>query len=205
MKKKKLNISVSDEVYDIVYGDCRVLELNDDRFKVMVDKTKQTIEFNKYGSPINSITGVRTIFYSKSEAITSMASISLLDIECMFCELNEFMKNKDYYVVTKANNSLDSLLDDEFEYTSDAVKFIINNQGTMKQDYEIWSLDENENLIGFSSKADYEKVVYKLLDKALPEYVKLVESKVLADVFHIVEKCGDIIKKQIKTKGEIMI
>lgn len=190
-----MNISIGDKLYDIVYGDCIVNDIMDCGFEVEICKTKHLIKYNNYGVPNYSLTNFKTIFYSKSESIVFMASIPLIDIECMFCELNEILNRKEYQVVTKSHYSLDNLLDEEFECPSDSANFILNNQDIMNNNYKVWSINHEDKLIGFVDIEDYKKVLYKLLDKALYEYINLVKSGTLKDAFHIVKMSENFIDK----------
>ena len=190
-----MNISIGDTLYDIVYGDCVVTSIMDCGFEVEICKTKHLIKYNNYGVPNYSLTNFKTIFYSKSESIVFMASIPLIDIECMFCELNEVVNKKEYQIITKASYSLDNLLDEEFEYPSDAANFILNNQNIINNTYKVWSINHEDKLIGFLNIEDYKKVLYKLLDKAIYEYINLVKEGTLKDDFHIVKGCENLIDK----------
>lgn len=188
-----MNISIGDKLYDIIYGDCIVNDIMDCGFEVEICKTKNLIKHNNYGVPNYSLTNFKTIFYSKSESIVFMTSIPLIDIECMFCELNEILNRKEYQIITKANYRLDNLLDEEFECPSDSANFILNNQNIMNNNYKVWSINHEDKLIGFVDIEDYKKVLYKLLDKALYEYINLVKSGTLKDAFHIVKRCENFI------------
>lgn len=190
-----MNISIGDTLYDMVYGDCVVNDIMEYGFEVEICKTKHLIEYNNCGVPNYSLTDFKTIFYSKSESIVFMASIPLIDIGCMFCELNEILSRKEYQVITKSHYSLDNLLDEEFKYPSDAAKFMLNNQNIINNNYKVWSMDSEDKLIGFLSVEDYKKVLYKLLDKALYEYINLVKEGTLKDAFHIVKGCENLIDR----------
>lgn len=184
-----MNISIGDKLYDIVYGDCVVNDVMDCGFEVEICKTKHLIKYNNYGVPNYSLTNFKTIFYSKSESIVFMASIPLIDIECMFCELNEILNRKEYQVITKANYNLDDLLNEEFQSSSEAVKLMLSSPNLIKNNYVLWSINEEDKLVGFKVAEEYRKLIYKLLDTALYEYINLVKTGTLEDAFHIVKRC----------------
>lgn len=190
-----MNISIGDTLYDIVYGDCVVNSIMDCGFEVEICKTKHLIKYNNYGVPNYSLTNFKTIFYSKSESIVYMASILPIDIGCMFCELNEVVNKKEYQIITKANYNLDDLLNEEFQSSSKSVKLMLSSPNIIKNNYVIWSINEEDKLVGFKDTEEYRKLIYKLLDTALYEYINLVKTGTLEDAFHIVKRCENFIDK----------
>lgn len=65
----------------------------------------------------------------------------------------------------------------------------------MNNNYKVWSINHEDKLIGFLDIEDYNKVLYKLLDKAIYEYINLVKNGTLKDVFQIVKVCENFIDK----------